>query len=173
MFLAIVLLNMIHIFWCSLEVVESEVYVTRGTCMGSKVSDCLGCAWVWAGRDQAPPARPWIDSGFETPNPWASGELLPVHKVEELHQAPGTYPSYRHTVHLQQTWLPELLLSLDFVVWFSQVKPEPNPWHTSCSFALHTNYRGRAAGSPSQDTNYPCWADPCPGLTVSTPEAVW
>lgn len=115
-------------------------------------------------------ARSWIDSGFEASNPGASGELLPAHKGP------------RDPAQLQAHCTPQADLlarapsALCFVVWFSQVKPEPNPWHTSCSFTPHPNYRGRAAGSPSQDTNHPCRDDPCvrcPSLPVSTPGAVW
>lgn len=166
---------MIHTFWCSLEdVFESEVYASRAPAGDQRFLT----AWDVHGCEQG-----GIRPSCQTPN-WfrlwklqtceLQGNYSLLKRVQELHQAPGTYPSSRHTAHLEQTCLPELLWL--WILWFgslSQVKPEP--WDTSCSFTPHTNYRGRAAGSQSWD-NYPSIADPYlrgPGLPVSTPETVW
>lgn len=139
--------------WCSLEdVAESEVYVTRAPAKGSKISDCLRCAWMQAERDQAPLARPRVDLGFETSNSCASGELLPVYKGGraasvswDLLQLQAHYAPRTDLV----AWAP---FTLGFVVCFFlsndfcssscrnlQVKLEPNPKRVTFlhSFAPH------------------------------------
>lgn len=86
--------------------------------MAAKTSDCLGCAWIR--RDQALLPDLKLIQALKLQTHELQGNYSLPTRVEELHQAPGTYPSSRHTAHLEQTCLPELLLL--WILWFGSLR---------------------------------------------------
>lgn len=103
----------------------------QGPCVGSKISDCLGCAWMWARRGQAILPDPELIQALKLQTQELQGNY------SLLTRAPRTQPSLRHTAHLKQTCLPELPLLC--VLWFGSLRSSQSQTHDTLPAVLpHT-----------------------------------
>lgn len=114
------------------------------------------------------PLLPDSDSSFETSNPWASGEFLPIHKGGRVALSSWDLPRLQVHCAPQADLVASAPFTSGFVVCFFndfcsnscgnlQVKLEPNPRCGTFlqSFAPHKNCEGRATEFPSQGQQPP------------------